>query len=67
MTDYVNNQDTIMIDGDLWAGPAPSVRDLVEDAVVTAQGVRIPLPGGQWVLVEGISSPDMLLNDMEIF
>lgn len=67
VTDYVNNQDTIMIDGDLWSGPAPSVRDLVGDAVVTAQGVRIPMPGGQWILVEGIDAPNMLLNDIEFF
>jgi hypothetical protein len=42
------------------------VADLLEDAVVTSSGTRISFSNGQWLLIEGLTNPSLLRDDIAI-
>jgi serralysin len=66
VTDFQNNTDTILIQAALWGGSSRTVGDIVDDAVVTPAGTRLDFANGQWLLIEGLTQPDQLRDDIVI-
>jgi Ca2+-binding RTX toxin-like protein len=64
--DFQNNLDTVMLARWLWTGPAPPISRIVDDATVTAEGTRLDFGGGSSLLLLGLRTPGMLLNDLLI-
>lgn len=64
--DLQNNSDTILIKTTLWGGSSRDVEEIVDDAVVTPAGTRLDFGNGQWLLIEGLTQPDQLRDDILI-
>jgi serralysin len=64
--DFQNNSDMILIKATLWGGTSRNVEEIVDDAVVTPAGTRLDFANGQWLLIEGLTQPDQLRDDILI-
>ncbi len=64
ITDFANNSDEILLSRRLWPDDPPAPAAIVAAAVVTPSGVRLNLPGGHSLMIEGLSDPRALVDDI---
>lgn len=64
VADFRDNVDTLVLDEDLWGGGL-TVREVIQDfAHDVAAGVRFNFGGGNVILLAGLASADLLINDL---
>ncbi|NJS40407.1 MAG: calcium-binding protein, partial [Rhodobacteraceae bacterium] len=62
--DFTNDVDTIVLERDLWTGPAPDLASLLAGATVTATGILLDLPEGGALDIRGIFNTTLLMDDI---
>ena len=60
---FENDIDTIALSTALWAGPPPSIAEILATATTTAGGILLTF-GGQTLEVRGITDPNLLSDDI---
>jgi Ca2+-binding RTX toxin-like protein len=65
--DFVNGQDRILLDADLWLGDPPEVDVLLAGATVTATGLSLALADGATLDIRGVFDASLLVDDIQFF